>query len=140
MSDQNPDPNAAANADPNPPAEINASDAAKKLADENGLDLGTVTGTGANGNITKGDVETAIAAAIEAANAEADEAPAKRFSVKTRGVLPAPRFDLPGFEPTVVIGREPTVVDEATKEKIVATVKAGKVSFLSEDNLIVTEL
>ncbi|MBX0289718.1 E3 binding domain-containing protein [Hymenobacter sp. HSC-4F20] len=40
---------------------VNASAAAKKLAEENGIDLNTVTGTGSNGGITKADVEKAIA-------------------------------------------------------------------------------
>jgi pyruvate/2-oxoglutarate dehydrogenase complex dihydrolipoamide acyltransferase (E2) component len=41
--------------------EINASPAAKKLAEENGIDLTAVTGTGTNGGITKADVEKAVA-------------------------------------------------------------------------------
>lgn len=45
--------------------EIAASDAAAKLAYEKGVDLALVTGTGANGNITKGDVEAFIAARDE---------------------------------------------------------------------------
>ena len=40
--------------------EIKASDAAKNLAEENEVDLKDVTGTGADGNITKGDVQTFI--------------------------------------------------------------------------------
>lgn len=40
-----------------------ATDAAQKLADEYDLDISTVTGTGANGSITKPDVEAAIEAA-----------------------------------------------------------------------------
>jgi pyruvate/2-oxoglutarate dehydrogenase complex dihydrolipoamide acyltransferase (E2) component len=36
------------------------SDAARKLAEENGIDLSEVMGTGANGSITKSDVEAAI--------------------------------------------------------------------------------
>ncbi|WP_239807285.1 2-oxo acid dehydrogenase subunit E2 [Croceicoccus hydrothermalis] len=39
-----------------------ASPSARKLADEHGLDLATVTATGPNGRITRGDVENAIAA------------------------------------------------------------------------------
>ena len=45
--------------------EVAASPAAVELAEENGIDLSTVEGTGANGNITKGDVEKAIADAAE---------------------------------------------------------------------------
>lgn len=44
------------------PDDIAASDAAAKLAYDSGVDLALVTGTGANGNITKGDVEAFIAA------------------------------------------------------------------------------
>lgn len=35
---------------------VSATDAAVKLAEENGIDLANVTGTGADGRITKGDV------------------------------------------------------------------------------------
>ena len=38
------------------------SDVVKKLAEENDIDLSTVTGTGANGNIVKADIEAIIAA------------------------------------------------------------------------------
>lgn len=41
------------------PAEVYASSAARKLADELGLDLASITGTGHNGIITKADVERA---------------------------------------------------------------------------------
>lgn len=41
---------------------LKASDAAVKLASENDIDLKTVTGTGADGNITVNDVKAAIAA------------------------------------------------------------------------------
>lgn len=46
-----------------------ASAAAQKLAQENGIDLATVTGTGANGAITKPDVEAAVEAAKAAGGA-----------------------------------------------------------------------
>lgn len=49
--------------------EIKATDAVKAYAAENGIDLATVTGTGAGGNILKGDVK----AAIEAREAELAE-------------------------------------------------------------------
>lgn len=45
--------------------DVQASDAAAKLAYEKGVDLALVTGTGANGNITKADVEAFIAARDE---------------------------------------------------------------------------
>lgn len=40
--------------------EVKASDAAAKLAEEAGIDLASIEGTGRGGSITKGDVETAI--------------------------------------------------------------------------------
>lgn len=43
-----------------------ASDAVKKLAEEAGIDLATITGSGTNGNIVKADVEAAIKAKEEA--------------------------------------------------------------------------
>lgn len=39
---------------------VNATDVARKLAEEHGLDLGAIEGTGAGGRILKGDVERAI--------------------------------------------------------------------------------
>lgn len=39
-----------------------ATEAARKLAEENGIDLATVEGTGADGQITKGDVEARLSA------------------------------------------------------------------------------
>lgn len=53
-------------------ASVNVSEAAAKLAEAEGIDLSEVTGTGKGGNITKGDVEKAIAEAEE--SDEDDEA------------------------------------------------------------------
>ena len=39
---------------------VNVTDVARKLAEEHGLDLGVIEGTGAGGRILKGDVERAI--------------------------------------------------------------------------------
>jgi pyruvate/2-oxoglutarate dehydrogenase complex dihydrolipoamide acyltransferase (E2) component len=47
------------------PAGVNATDGAIKLADEEGIDLSTVEGSGENGRIVKGDVEAAVAARDE---------------------------------------------------------------------------
>jgi pyruvate dehydrogenase E2 component (dihydrolipoamide acetyltransferase) len=46
------------------PAPI-VSPAAKKLAEENGVDLSLIQGTGANGNIKKSDVEAFLSAQEE---------------------------------------------------------------------------
>lgn len=40
--------------------EVDATEAAVRLAAENGVDLSTVTGTGSGGRITQADVEQAI--------------------------------------------------------------------------------
>lgn len=51
---------------PDPVAEgPDATDAAKALAAEHGIDLASVTGTGAEGRITKDDVASVVAAATE---------------------------------------------------------------------------
>jgi pyruvate/2-oxoglutarate dehydrogenase complex dihydrolipoamide acyltransferase (E2) component len=39
---------------------VQASDAARALAEEHGIDLATVEGTGSGGNITKGDIQRLI--------------------------------------------------------------------------------
>lgn len=41
-------------------AEVDATDAARELAEDEGIDLATVEGSGKDGRITKGDVEAAI--------------------------------------------------------------------------------
>lgn len=45
---------------PSNKAEIDATDAARALAEEHGLELGAVSGTGTAGRVTKGDVENAL--------------------------------------------------------------------------------
>lgn len=45
--------------------QVKASAAATKLAEENGIDLATITGTGKDGAISKPDVQAAIDAAAE---------------------------------------------------------------------------
>lgn len=42
------------------PVKANATDAAIALAEERGIDLADVTGTGAGGKITKGDIEALV--------------------------------------------------------------------------------
>lgn len=44
-----------------PQVEVDATDAARSLADEHDIDLSRVAGSGAGGRITKGDVEALIA-------------------------------------------------------------------------------
>jgi pyruvate/2-oxoglutarate dehydrogenase complex dihydrolipoamide acyltransferase (E2) component len=50
-----------------------ATDSAVELAAEYGIDLATVTGSGADGRILKGDVEAAIAALLAEADSSEDE-------------------------------------------------------------------
>jgi pyruvate dehydrogenase E2 component (dihydrolipoamide acetyltransferase) len=54
---------------------VKASPVAKKMAEEKGIDLSTVTGTGPGGRITKEDVEKAIADAAAAPPAKPAQAP-----------------------------------------------------------------
>lgn len=46
---------------PEPPAAPEATDAAAELAEAEGIDLASIDGSGADGKITKGDVEKAVA-------------------------------------------------------------------------------
>ncbi len=64
---------------------LKVSPVAKKMADEQGLDLNTVKGTGPGGRITKQDVEEAIAAKAAA--------PAKAAPAPATAVPPAPAAD-----------------------------------------------
>ena len=52
----------AAEVEPTAAPEINITDAARKLAEEHGIDLAGLEGSGAGGRILKGDVEKAIRA------------------------------------------------------------------------------
>lgn len=57
-------------------SQVDATDAAVSLAAEHGIDLADVGGTGANGRITKGDVEAhlaSLAVAAEAVEAAVEE-------------------------------------------------------------------
>ncbi|HZP40494.1 MAG TPA: dihydrolipoamide acetyltransferase family protein [Candidatus Binatia bacterium] len=69
---------------------VKASPLARRLAEEHGLDLGTIRGTGPGGRIVEQDVETALADRREAAPAEttarrAAPAPARAAAPPARG-------------------------------------------------------
>jgi len=66
-------------------SEIIASPSAKKLAEENSINLGSVSGTGKDGRITKED----IVAAISAPAAKTESAPAQVDAPKTAAAKPA---------------------------------------------------
>lgn len=53
--------------------EVKITDAAKAHAEKNGIDVSQIVGTGANGNITKGDIDLAIKAAADAKPAPEQE-------------------------------------------------------------------
>lgn len=64
-------PRGSASSAPAPPPEPEATDAAKALAAEQGVDLASVEGSGLGGQITKGDVQAALSPEPEP-EAEAD--------------------------------------------------------------------
>jgi len=66
-----------------------ASPLAKKKAEELGLDISTVVGTGPNGRITASDVEAAASGAAPAAPKAAAAAPTKPAHVPAAGVIAA---------------------------------------------------
>lgn len=77
----------------------NATDAAVKLAAEHGIDLADVVGTGADGRITKGDVEAHLAnATVEGEAAETAVSPETE--------------DEPETAASVVVDVAPTNVEE----------------------------
>ena len=92
----------------------NATDAAVKLAAEHDIDLADVAGTGADGRITKGDVEAHVAALAEAAEAEASA---------TEGAEAAPPTDGPETAVSVEIDvrAQTPAVDEAAPATAAAT-------------------
>ncbi len=60
---------------------VKASPVARRLAEEHGLDLSTVQGTGPGGRITREDVEAAVQKGVAPARAAAPAAPAAREAV-----------------------------------------------------------
>lgn len=59
-------------------ADVKATDGAKVLAEEKGIDLASVDGTGSGGQVTKGDVEQAAGAQASGADAGAADVPAEQ--------------------------------------------------------------
>ena len=88
-----PDPAPAASPAPTPsPASDNgpaATPTARRLAEANGIDLSGIEGTGPNGKITKGDIESAMggggAASVTGASAKDDDAPPSSESDSSSG-------------------------------------------------------
>jgi pyruvate/2-oxoglutarate dehydrogenase complex dihydrolipoamide acyltransferase (E2) component len=60
-----PDPTPEPEPEPEPAPEILATDAARQFAADNGIDLTRVTGTGAEGRITKDDVAALVSPSSE---------------------------------------------------------------------------
>ncbi|MEQ8486869.1 MAG: 2-oxoglutarate dehydrogenase complex dihydrolipoyllysine-residue succinyltransferase [Pseudomonadales bacterium] len=71
-----------------PPAEVSASPAARKMADEHGVDIRRVEGSGRSGRITKEDVAKAVDTGGAGKTARADAQPAQE-----PGSEPAPAAD-----------------------------------------------
>ncbi|WP_111765347.1 2-oxoglutarate dehydrogenase, E2 component, dihydrolipoamide succinyltransferase [Nakamurella deserti] len=61
----------------------------RKLASDNGIDLGSVTGTGVGGRIRREDINAAVAAKAEAASAAAQSAPAEAPAAASAPTSPA---------------------------------------------------
>lgn len=88
----------------------NATDAAVKLAAEHDIDLADVVGTGADGRITKGDVEAHLTSLMDAA------------AVEETAAAPGPETAV--VEPAVDV-RVPTPADEATAAAETAVAEAA---------------
>lgn len=104
---------------------VNATESAVKLAEAEGLDLSTVTGTGAEGRITKADAEQALAAREEGTPKTA--APKKKtITVALLGSAPFGAVDLPGADPSIVVKRgESAEVPPQVAAAIRAAAKSG---------------
>ena len=69
---------------PAPAGEVRASPVARRLAEERGIDLTQVTGTGPGGRITKNDVLT-----LDASRPAAEAVPARPFEAKSPAAAPS---------------------------------------------------
>jgi 2-oxoglutarate dehydrogenase dihydrolipoamide succinyltransferase (E2 component) len=93
----------------------------RRLADEHGLDLSTIEGTGTGGRITKNDVMTAIeaggaaAAPAAAAPATAEVPPAAAAPAPTPAAAPAPAAPAPAAAPGAAT---PSVAPAAGEEVV----------------------
>ena len=86
---------------PAPAAEVRVSPVARRLAEKLGVDLGTVTGTGRNGRISKEDVERA-AAASQPAPSDVVPFTSRRQTIARR--LVAAKQEIPHYYLTRSIG------------------------------------
>lgn len=111
--------------------------AAKALAEEEGLDLSSIEGTGSGGRITKADVEAALAADREPAPdelpEEGDELP-EYVRVRIVGATHVQRCAVPSLARSLVITRDWQTVPRDVADAFLSAVRAVRVP-LSEENV-----
>ncbi len=112
------------------PADVKASPRAEKRAEELGVDLSTVEGTGPQGAITADDVEAA-AEAQETAAAAAESAPAARDTGEIRRIVPD---DAAAYRHE----RATAVADEAGATALFETTEAVRSAF--EERVTMTDV
>ena len=95
-----------------PGARIVASPLARRIAEQKGIDLATITGTGPNGRVVRADVEAVQSAAAPAAAAPAPAA----APVLAAAAVPVPDFGIP-FEAEKLNNVRKTIARRLTEAK-----------------------
>jgi pyruvate dehydrogenase E2 component (dihydrolipoamide acetyltransferase) len=125
--DAAPSPEAAGRDDSAPAGRIKASPLAKKLAQEAGLELGQVEGSGPGGRITRRDIE----AAIEGGRAASSKAEAKAASP---AAAPAgPRFTQPSYDGPEVEEIPVTQMRKTIAKRLVTSIGPVPTFYLTVD-------
>jgi pyruvate dehydrogenase E2 component (dihydrolipoamide acetyltransferase) len=103
---------------PAPGGRVKASPLARRMAEEHGIDLQQVSGTGPGGRITKDDIQAYLRQA-GAARVEQEEAPTAA-QAPAEVPLPAPAGDVRGSQPVEMTRMQTTIARRLTEARFTA--------------------
>jgi pyruvate dehydrogenase E2 component (dihydrolipoamide acetyltransferase) len=105
---------------PAPEGRVKASPLARRMAEEHGIDLQEVQGTGPGGRITKDDIQ-AYLKQVGARRVEREEAPpAAPAPAATAAAAPAPTGDIRGSQPVEMTRMQTTIARRLTQARFTA--------------------